>query len=165
MDLTWEESISVDHFFVRWSDRVVLFGCFFWLGPLRLRNRPRSRWFSAAAPLFCFALRRLLLLFRCRACADAPAVATSARSTAWPANKSGGSSRAASDDDMEESSSESEEEELDMETFDTQRLVKGEEDQKYLDSLGEFEREGILAERFEEIKAAADLKRALRENK
>ena len=79
--------------------------------------------------------------------------------------KKASSSRAASDDDMEESSSESEEEELDMETFDTQRLVKGEEDQKYLDSLGEFEREGILAERFEEIKAAADLKRALRENK
>ena len=67
-------------------------------------------------------------------------------------------------DDMDESSSE-EELELDMETFDTQALVENEEDKKYLDSLPEFEREAILGERFEKLKAAADMKKALRESK
>jgi RNA polymerase-associated protein RTF1 len=67
-------------------------------------------------------------------------------------------------DDMDESSSE-EELELDMETFDTQALVESEEDKKYLDSLPEFEREAILGERFEKLKAAADMKKALRESK
>ena len=68
------------------------------------------------------------------------------------------------EDDMDESSSE-EELELDMETFDTQALVENEEDKKYLDSLPEFEREAILGERFEKLKAAADMKKALRESK
>jgi hypothetical protein len=71
-------------------------------------------------------------------------------------------------DAMEESSEEEssdEEAELDMETFDTQRLVKDEEDQKYLDSLPEIEREAILAERFEKRKAELDMKKALRESK
>ena len=70
--------------------------------------------------------------------------------------------------DMEESDddeSSDEEAELDMETFDTQRLVKDEEDQKYLDSLPEFEREAILGERFEKRKAEHDMKKALRESK
>ena len=69
-------------------------------------------------------------------------------------------------EDMEESDESSEEErELDMETFDTQALVENEDDQKYLDSLPEFEREAILGERFEKLKAAADMKKALRESK
>lgn len=67
-----------------------------------------------------------------------------------------------SDDDDESSE---EEAELDMETFDTQRLVQDEEDQKYLDSLPEFEREAILGERFEKRKAEHDMKKALRESK
>jgi RNA polymerase-associated protein RTF1 len=65
---------------------------------------------------------------------------------------------------MEVSSSE-DERELDMETFDTHELVQGEEDQKYLDSLPELEREAILGERFEKLKSAADMKKALRESK
>lgn len=73
--------------------------------------------------------------------------------------------KAAVVDDMDESSSSEEERELDMETFDTQALVENEEDQKYLDSLPEFEREAILGERFEKLKAAADMKKALRESK
>lgn len=68
-------------------------------------------------------------------------------------------------EDMDESSSEEEELELDAETFDTQALVESEADQKYLDSLPEFEREAILGERFEKLKAAADMKKALRESK
>jgi len=54
---------------------------------------------------------------------------------------------------------------LDMETFDTSRLVTDSADQKYLDSLPEIEREGILADRFEKRKAALDMKKALRESK
>ena len=78
-------------------------------------------------------------------------------------------------DDMEESSSEEEagsssseseeERELDMETFDTQKLVEDEEDQKMLDALPEIQREAILGERFEKLKNAADMKRALRVSK
>eukprot|EP00957_Ditylum_brightwellii_P048205 3658346-Ditylum_brightwellii.AAC.1 len=52
-----------------------------------------------------------------------------------------------------------------MDTYDTSQLVQGEEDQRHLDSLPEFEREAILAERFEKLKNAQDMKRALRENK
>lgn len=88
-----------------------------------------------------------------------------------------------SDDDMEESSEEevedeeededsdddSDEEEdnkeLDMETLDENQLIRDEADKKYLDSLPEVERESILAERFEKLKEAEDMKRALRENK
>lgn len=76
-------------------------------------------------------------------------------------------------DDMEESSEDSsdddfdseEEQELDMETFNYNRLIEDEADQKMLDSLPEIERESILAERFEKFKNAADMKKALRENK
>jgi RNA polymerase-associated protein RTF1 len=67
------------------------------------------------------------------------------------------------DDDDDESSDD--ERELDMETFDTQNLVKDEQDKKYLDSLPEFEREAILGERFEKLKAEQDMKKALRESK
>lgn len=81
------------------------------------------------------------------------------------------------DDDMEESSSDGigdaddgddgsdEERELDMETFDTQALVRDEADRKYLESLPEFEREAILGERFEKLKAEQDMKKALRDSK
>ena len=41
------------------------------------------------------------------------------------------------------------------------RLLWGEvDDQKYLDSLPEIERELILVQRFEKIKAEADMKKA-----
>ena len=67
---------------------------------------------------------------------------------------------------MEESDESSDEEnELDMETLDPQSLVKDEEDQKYLDSLPELDREAILGERFEKRKNEADMKKALRESK
>lgn len=77
------------------------------------------------------------------------------------------------DDDMEESSEESSSEEefseddreLDMETLNEKELIEDEADQKYLDSLPEIERESILAGRFEKLKAAADMKRALKEDK
>jgi hypothetical protein len=64
-----------------------------------------------------------------------------------------------------DSDSSEEEMELDFETFDTQKLVQGDDDKKYLDSLPELEREAILAERFDELKKQADIKKALRENK
>lgn len=64
-----------------------------------------------------------------------------------------------------ESDSSEEELELDFETFDTQKLVQNDDDKKYLDSLPELEREAILAERFDELKKQADIKKALRENK
>ena len=64
-----------------------------------------------------------------------------------------------------DSDSSEEELELDFETFDTQKLVQNDDDKKYLDSLPELEREAILAERFDEIKKQADIKKALRENK
>jgi len=71
-----------------------------------------------------------------------------------------------SEDEAGSSSSESEEErELDMETFDTQKLVEDEEDQKMLDALPEIQREAILGERFEKLKNADDMKRALRVSK
>ena len=69
----------------------------------------------------------------------------------------------ANDSDDEDSSDE--ERELDMETFDTNTLVKDDEDRKYLDSLPELERENILGERFEQLKAKQDMKKALRESK
>ena len=65
------------------------------------------------------------------------------------------------DDDDDESS----EEEMELDMEDTQQLVKDAEDQKYLDSLNEIEREAILAERFDKRKAELDMKRALRESK
>ena len=69
------------------------------------------------------------------------------------------------DDSDDDESSSDEERELDMETFDTQTLVKDEEDRKYLDSLPELEREAILGDRFEMLKAEQDMKKALRESK
>lgn len=69
------------------------------------------------------------------------------------------------DPDVDDDESSDEERELDMETFDTQNLIKDEEDRKYLDSLPEFEREAILGERFEKLKAEQDMKKALRQSK
>ena len=67
---------------------------------------------------------------------------------------------------MEESDEDdSSDEEMEMDTEDPQKLIKDEEDQKYLDSLPELEREAILADRFEKMKNEADMKRALRESK
>lgn len=68
-------------------------------------------------------------------------------------------------EEVDESDSSDEERELDMETLDPQSLVKDDEDQKYLDSLPEFEREAILGERFEKLKNEADMKKALRESR
>lgn len=69
------------------------------------------------------------------------------------------------DDDDDGSDSSDEERELDMETFDTQTLVKDDEDKKMLDALPELEREAILGERFEKLKAQQDMKKALRESR
>ena len=57
------------------------------------------------------------------------------------------------------------EREWDMETFDTRMLVQGAEDERYLESLPELERENILAGRFEKLKCEADMKKAIRENR
>jgi RNA polymerase-associated protein RTF1 len=92
------------------------------------------------------------------------------RAKAAPKRKPGRPKKAApapeaveeSDDDEVSSD---EEAEFDMETFDPQKLVNDEEDQKYLDSLPEFEREAILGERFEKRKADMDMKKALRDAK
>ena len=67
----------------------------------------------------------------------------------------------------ESSSDESSEEEfeLDMETFDNNKLIKDDADRKMLDKLPELEREAIFAERFEKLKADADMKRAMRDVK
>ena len=69
----------------------------------------------------------------------------------------------ASDDAMEESSSDEEEAELDE--MDTAKLIKDAEDQKQLDALPEIEREAILAERFEKLKAEREMKKAMKEIK
>jgi RNA polymerase-associated protein RTF1 len=77
------------------------------------------------------------------------------------------------EDDMEESSEDEssedefseDEKELDLETLDEKQLIENEADSKHLDSLPEVERESILAERFEKLKAAQEMKIALRENK
>jgi RNA polymerase-associated protein RTF1 len=68
-------------------------------------------------------------------------------------------------DDEEDSDDETSEDEMELDTDDPKKLVKDEEDQKYLDSLPELEREAILADRFEKLKNEADMKRALRESK
>ena len=56
--------------------------------------------------------------------------------------------------------SEEEEDEWDINTFDTQKLVMGEDDKKYLDALPELKREIILAERFDVMKRKKDMDRA-----
>lgn len=65
----------------------------------------------------------------------------------------------------ESSDDDDDEQELDFETFDPKALVEGDDDQKMLDSLPEFEREAILGERFEKVKNKADMKRALLQSK
>ena len=69
------------------------------------------------------------------------------------------------DSSSEEDESSEEEYELDMETFDNNKLIKDETDRKMLDKLPELEREAILAERFEKLKADADMKKAMRDVK
>jgi len=61
------------------------------------------------------------------------------------------------DDDV----SSDEEQELDINN--TEALIRDDEDRKYLDSLPELEREAILGERFEKLKAEQDMKKAIRE--
>mmetsp|Transcript_1491 Transcript_1491/g.3108 ORF Transcript_1491/g.3108 Transcript_1491/m.3108 type:complete len:996 (-) Transcript_1491:76-3063(-) len=70
-------------------------------------------------------------------------------------------------DDMDESDYSSSEEEfdMDMENLDQNQLIKDEEDRKHLESLSEFDREAILAQRFEQRKKEHDMKVALRETK
>jgi len=62
-------------------------------------------------------------------------------------------------------SSSDDEPKWDMEQFDERELVRGDEDQRYLDSLSEFQRESILADRFEKLKNEIDMKKALNANK
>ena len=52
---------------------------------------------------------------------------------------------------------------LDMETFDNNRLIKDEEDRKMLDKMSELDREAIFADRFEQLKKEADMKKAQKE--
>jgi RNA polymerase-associated protein RTF1 len=68
---------------------------------------------------------------------------------------------------MEESDDESSEEEMDTElgTLDQSQLITDEEDRKKLEAMPEFEREAILAERFDKRKAEHDMRQALREEK
>jgi RNA polymerase-associated protein RTF1 len=70
-----------------------------------------------------------------------------------------------SEDDDDDDDSSEEEFELDMETFDNNKLIKDEADRKMLDKMPELEREAILAERFEKLKADADMKKAMRDVK
>ncbi|KAL7550388.1 hypothetical protein ACHAWF_013629 [Thalassiosira exigua] len=94
------------------------------------------------------------------------AAARAAKSAAATARKEASSAEEEEkESDSESESSSDEEQEWDMETFDMQRLVRGEDDKRYLDSLTELERENILAERFEKLKSEADMNKALRENK
>lgn len=69
------------------------------------------------------------------------------------------------DSSSDEISSSDDDEELDVDKMDPSELIKGEEDQKYLLSLPEFEREAILGERFEKLKNERDMKKALKDAK
>ena len=51
--------------------------------------------------------------------------------------------------------------EMEMDGVDEQKLVERADDKKYLDSLPEIERESILAQRFEKLKAAAHMKKKI----
>jgi len=103
--------------------------------------------------------------------------------------RSGSAKPAPADDDMEESSEDDDDnddeeenigddeiddddddadeviEELDMETFDTARLVRDDADRRRLEAMPEFEREAELAERFDRLKNELDMKRALQQDK
>jgi len=68
-------------------------------------------------------------------------------------------------EEEEEDSDEEEETELGDHALDERKLVEGVADKKYLDSLPEIERESILAQRYEKLKNAADMKKALLESK
>ncbi|GMI27285.1 hypothetical protein TeGR_g785, partial [Tetraparma gracilis] len=64
----------------------------------------------------------------------------------------------ASDNDMDLSSDEE-----DLGGFDPTMLIRDEEDRQYLQELGEFEREAILAERYDEKTRELEMKRVLKE--
>ena len=76
---------------------------------------------------------------------------------------------AEADDDSSSSSedepNDEEVEDIDFDNADPSMLVKGKKDQEYLDSLTEMEREKILADRFEEKKREATLRKALSDSK
>ena len=64
------------------------------------------------------------------------------------------------DDDMS-----SDDEEMELDENNTEALIQDEDDRKHLESLPELEREAILADRFEKLKAEQDMKKVLREAK
>jgi len=74
----------------------------------------------------------------------------------------GSSSEEGEEDDSDDD--ESSEEEFDM-GMDPSDLVKDEKERKWLDSLTELEREDFLNKKFEERKAKAEMKRALKTSK
>ena len=47
--------------------------------------------------------------------------------------------------------------------FDNDRLIEDEEDRKMLDKMSELDREAIFADRFEQLKKEADMKKAQKE--
>ena len=59
----------------------------------------------------------------------------------------------------------SSDEEAELDVNNSEELIQNEEDRKYLDSLPELDREAILAERFEKLKDAQDMKKAIRDAK
>ena len=65
----------------------------------------------------------------------------------------------------EEANDDDEDEDIDFDNADPSMLVKGKKDQEHLDSLTEMEREKILADRFEEKKREATLRKALSDSK
>lgn len=68
------------------------------------------------------------------------------------------------DDDIGEDEVSSDgEDEMELDINNTEALIRDEADRKHLDSLPELEREAILAERFEKLKAEQDMKKAIRE--
>jgi len=69
------------------------------------------------------------------------------------------------DDDDDDDDVDEEIEELDMETFDTAKLVRDDADRKRLEAMPEFEREAELADRFEKLRNELDMKRALQQDK
>jgi hypothetical protein len=89
-----------------------------------------------------------------------PVAATpAAQSTKKAAKKDG----LPAEEEEEESEEVDDDDVMDINTFDTQKLVMGEDDKKYLESLSELKRETILAERFDKLKNDADMKNAIRE--
>jgi RNA polymerase-associated protein RTF1 len=59
----------------------------------------------------------------------------------------------------------SDEDEAELDIHNTEALIQDEEDRKILEALPELQREAVLAERFDKLKAAQDMKKAMREAK